>query len=529
MELWNDILAAAIIGVERRPFQLPHGEGALGVLLARIDPTDREGALLAAAGMVALYRQGGRLPLAVATPDVPASPPDERPACGSRAAQRLATLLDGNQRALLPEWLAALDAVGRRVTESMLPDLLELGRRQSNLRDAILPVLGRRGHWLAAQNPDWSYARTEVRGLRTESAAETLSPQSSVLSTDWETGTSAARLALLKQSRTSAPALARELVMATWASEKADDRSAFLETFGVGLSMDDEPFLENALDDRSKEVRRTAAALLVRLPESRLAARMLERVQPLLAWVGGEKPRMLGLRAGQPARIEVTLPGACDKAMLRDGVEPKPPADRKGLGEKAWWLFQMLSTIPPAIWSRRWGVAPADLLLAAAAGEWNELLLDGWAAAALSFNDTEWAESLLRVQPRHAELLGALSAGQQEALLLNILRADCTPLHQHPVLGLLQQTRHVWSAELTRAVLRALHKHMRKWRDSYDYQLRGALTEQFALRMPPDMLDEIAAAWPDDQASRQRWEGVIDRLLITLQFRRDMLAELRDA
>ena len=55
-----------------------------------------------------------------------------------------------------------------------------------------------------------------------------------------------------------------------------------------------------------------------------------------------------------------------------------------------------------------------------------------------------------------------------------------------------------------------------------------ALTEEFALRMPPSMLDEIAAAWPDDQAARQRWEGVIDRLLITLQFRRDMLEELRD-
>ena len=528
MQLWNDILAAAIVGVERRPFDVPRGDGALGALLARIEPADRAGALLAAAGAVALYRQAGRLPPAVAAPVAPACPPDERPACGPRAAQRLATLLDGNQRALLPEWLAALNAAGRRAAEALLPELLELGRRQTSLREVILPVLGVRGRWLAAQNSDWSYARTEVQGLRTESDAETLSPQSSVLSTEWETGSSAVRLALLQEVRAVAPALARELVAATWASEKADDRTAFLEAYAVGLSMDDEPFLESALDDRSKEVRRAAAVLLARLPESRLAARMLERVLPLLQWIGGEKPRMLGLRAGQPARIDVTLPAACDKAMLRDGVEPKPPADRKGLGEKAWWLFQMLGAIPPATWSQQWGVAPAELLLAAAAGEWNELLLESWAAAALMFNDTAWAESLLRVQPRHAELLGALPRERQEALLLHTLRADCTPLHQHPVLGLLQQTRHVWSPELTRDVLRALNQHMRKWRDSYDYQLRGALTEQFALRMSPDMLGEIAAAWPDDQAARQRWEGVIDRLLITLHFRRDMLGELRD-
>jgi hypothetical protein len=528
MNIWNDILTTAIVGVERRPFLVPHSDGALGALLARIDQADREGALLAAAGAVALYCQAGRLPTSVAAPDGPACPLDERRACGPRATQRLATLLDGNQRALLPEWLAALDAAGLRVAEALLPELLELGRRQTSLREAILPVLGRRGRWLAAQNSDWSYASFEFRVLSSELGDEQLKTQHSKLKTEWETDTNANRLALLKQLRLSEPAIARELVSATWASEKADDRAAFLEAYAVGLRMDDEPFLESALDDRSKEVRRAAAALLARLPESRLAARMLERVQPLLAWVGGVKPRMLGLRAGQPARIDVTLPSACDKAMIRDCVEPKPPADRKGLGEKAWWLFQMLSAVPPATWSQRWGVAPADLLLAAAAGEWNELLLDSWAAATLTFADTVWAESLLRVQPRYAELIGALPAERQEALLLHILRADCTPLHQHPVLGLLRQTRHVWSPELTRAVLRALSQHMRKWRDSYDYQLRGALTEEFALRMPPNLIDEIGAAWPDDQAARQRWEGVIDRLLITLQFRRDMLEELRD-
>jgi Family of unknown function (DUF5691) len=528
MDLWNDIVAAAVLGVERRPFEIPRSDGALGALLARLDPTDREGALLAAAGAVALYRRAGRLPRPASAPIAPACPPDERPACSSRAARRLATLLEGNHRALLPEWLAELDRAGWRVAEVMLPDLLELGRAQPDLRPAILPALGVRGRWLAAQNLDWSYASFELRVLSSEVESEQLKTLNSKLTTEWETGTRAARLTLIREVRGVAPELARELIATTWASEKADDRAAFLGLFDVGLSMDDEPFLESALDDRGKEVRRAAAALLRRLPESRLVARMLDRVQPLLIWAGGEKPRLLGLRARQPARVEVTLPDACDTAMIRDGVEPKPLADRKGLGEKAWWLLQMLGALPPAIWSQKWGAAPSDLLLAAAGGEWNELLLEGWAAAALAFRDTAWAEALLRVEPRHAALLGALPPDRQEALLLHILRADCTPLHQHPVLGLLRQTEHTWSAELTRAVLRALHQHMRKWRDSYDYQLRGALTEEFALRMPPDMLDEIFAAWPDDEAARQRWQGVIDRLLITLQFRRDMLEELRE-
>ena len=44
--------------------------------------------------------------------------------------------------------------------------------------------------------------------------------------------------------------------------------------------MDDEPFLESALDDRSREVRQQAADLLTRLPDSRLALRMAERAGP---------------------------------------------------------------------------------------------------------------------------------------------------------------------------------------------------------------------------------------------------------
>jgi hypothetical protein len=293
--------------------------------------------------------------------------------------------------------------------------------------------------------------------------------------------------------------------------------------------MDDEPFLEAALDDRSKEVRRAAAALLDRLPESRRARRMLERALALLAWQPAEKPRMLGLWQGQKARLAITLPDTCDKAMARDGVEPKPPADRQDMGEKAWWLLQILRAIPPATWSERFKLAPADLIGVAAGGEWRALLHEAWGVAAITFEDAAWAESLLAADPRQTELLDALPPARQEALLLGMLRGDVAQLHKHPVLGLLRRTRHAWSAELTRAVLGAVRRHMRGSISGNDYQLRGAIADDFAQRMPPAMLDEIAAGWPDGEDARERWQGVIDRLLITLQFRRDMLRALREA
>jgi hypothetical protein len=551
-ELWTDLVTTAVLGTERRTFVLPAVEGALGEWLERIDLADREGALLSMAAIVALARQAGRLPTPHARASASPSDEEDLPLCPERAVQHLVALLGGGaQRGLLPEWLAALASRGRRVPAAQLPALLDLGRVQPDMRAAILPVLGKRGVWLAGQNPDWGYASSEFSVMSIESMSEQLQSLAlepfaeltferserlegkrsygSELKTLWETGTRAARAALLINVRKYAPELARDLLKLTWATEKADDRAAFISTFEHNLSMDDEPLLESLLDDRSKEVRRAVASLLMRLPESRLVARMIARAQPLLSVSADAKSRLRVLRLGQSTRLVVVPPADCDAAMLRDGIEPHPPAHRKKLGEKAWLLIQVLGAAPPSMWSQQWQLAPAELIQAAARSEWKHALIEGWRAAALNTQDAEWAAALLADDLSAADLIDALPPERQEVLLLGILRADCTPLHKHPVLDLLRKTRHTWSADLTRAVLRALHRHMRKWKDTYDYQLRGALTDEFARRMPPALLPEIAAGWPEETDVRERWQGVIDKLLITLQFRHDMLEALHSA
>ena len=528
-ELWVDLVTTAVLGTERRAFALPPIDGALGGLLGQIDPTDREGALLSMAALVALARQAGRLPAQRPQASAPPSHDDDLPLCPERAVQHLVALLGGGaQRAVLPEWLAALAARGRRIPAAQLPGLLDLGRSQPDLRAAILPVLGKRGAWLARQNPDWSYANFEFSVLSFELTPEQLGTHDSHLKTVWETGTRAERVALLLDARRHAPELARELMKLTWASEKADDRAAFVATFEHSLSMADEPLLELFLDDRSKEVRRAAAGLLLRLPESRLVARMTARARPLLSWSSGEKARLLARRQGQSARLVVATPADCDATMLRDGIDPHPPTHRQKLGEKAWLLVQVLGAVPPSTWSEQWQVAPAELIRAAQ-GDWKHALIEGWRAAALNTRDADWAAALLADDLSAADLMDALPPERQEALLLATLRMECTPLHKHPVLDLLRKTRHTWSAELTRAVLRTVHRHMRKWKDTYDYQLRGALTDEFARRMPPALLAEIAGSWPEETEVRERWQGVIDKLLITLQFRHDMLEALQTA
>ncbi len=133
-------------------------EDELGRLLAQISNTDREGSLLSAASVVGLYRSAGVAPPADTQPLPEACDQDEASRGNVASGQHLALMLEGEFREVLPEWLAAMRRAGKRVPEEHLPALLDHGRAEPSLRAMIVAVLGRRGEWLAAQNPDWSYA-----------------------------------------------------------------------------------------------------------------------------------------------------------------------------------------------------------------------------------------------------------------------------------------------------------------------------------------------------------------------------------
>src|SRR5215831_19383628 len=134
MSSWIEIVNAALIGCERKPFSLTPTADGLGDLLSRLDQNEREGSLLGAAAVVSLYERAGGLPSMDARPLPEASAPDDTPRCDDRAAFHLSRMLRGEYQELLPEWLAKAAASGRRVPEELLPPLLDLGRMREDLR-----------------------------------------------------------------------------------------------------------------------------------------------------------------------------------------------------------------------------------------------------------------------------------------------------------------------------------------------------------------------------------------------------------
>jgi hypothetical protein len=412
--------------------------------------------------------------------------------CSEAAARRLIRMRGGEQGELQAEWVKALAAAGQVVPPELAPGLLTWSRNWPEGQPGVTAVVGERGRWLAAQNPAWDY----VLGA-TDPAA-------------WETGSRSARLAYLRRLREADKDAARGLLNQTWPDESPDDRPAFLAVLETGLSLADEPFLEAALDDRRKEVRDRAADFLVRLPESRLVARMVARVAPLLTFKGGWRPR-----------IEVTLPEACDKAMIRDGIDPKPSAT---MGEKAWWLCQMLGAIPPAHWCKVWRTDPRTLQQAAGRNnEWRGVLMDGWRRATERCRDVAWAETLVESWP---QLAAVLPPAAREAYALEALRTAKADGTKYAVaLAILWQCAQPWSRALSRAVLDDARRRIVADERERHRQLRESL-RHFARAMDPAIAPEASAGWPAQAAAWPVWAEQVDELVTILQFRHDMLKEI---
>ncbi|MFK8848628.1 DUF5691 domain-containing protein [Streptomyces sp. Ac-502] len=436
---WEELVSSALLGTERRTPPVAAREGR-----------STAAALLDAAAVSTVRRRAALRPAPARERPVPA-PADPRPPLPPAARHRLALLLadrngtgGGHRRGtapdlteLLPQWLATAAQYDYRAPEALLPALLDAARARTDLRAAALAFAGPRALWLARLNDEWKFA---LRGVGS-TAALPGTDEPEAVHTLWEEGLFAERVSLLAALRRRDPAAGLALLATTWPSEPAEDRLMFLDSLREGLSMADEPFLERALSDRSRNVRGTAAELLSALPGTALAARMADRARACVSLVrteGDADPTVTGPsvtgpsgtdptgtnpsgtdptctnptsaagHAARPPRTEtvgtdgawalvVQAPRACDAAMQRDGVVPRPPSGR---GERAWWLSQLLEAAPLECWSG-WlgGLEPAEIVALPVADGWRTELHDAWCRAAVRQRDAAWTRALLGPRP----------------------------------------------------------------------------------------------------------------------------------
>lgn len=342
---WTPWIKPAMLGTAQAQ-NIPTPEGDLAPVLQGVAGTPEQ-CLLAAAGATALATAVCR-DLPQGLPPLTGAEADTRPMCPEQANACLPRLLEDSWlRPLLPEWLAYTAERGWQVPPELLPLLLETARYQPNWQPPLLAVLGPRGRWLAAQNPAWRYVYNAQQPL-----AEL-----------WPEATGSLRTRILQQHFATQSEALRSLLAETWPLEKAEHRAEQLTALQAGLTLADEPLLEQALDDRSKEVRAQAQQLLATLSGSASAQRMQGR---------GEAH--LSLRAGK-VETELPVPETVDAAWLRDGLSlpaQVTPTARVAL------LTQILAAIPPGHWVQHWSADITEIESALGQSRWKEPLLRGW-------------------------------------------------------------------------------------------------------------------------------------------------------
>ncbi|MEU4292979.1 DUF5691 domain-containing protein [Kribbella sp. NPDC026596] len=471
MKGWDGLVSSALLGTDRRP---AHFEELPEAVQERLG----DGGLLDAAALATVYKRAGRKPLRDLEP-LPAAPGEDRPLPRPVAIRRLAAMLGGFQTTALGEWLRAADARGWGVPPEHLPALADHARNRAEYRPLVVAAAGRRARWLADLNPEWRFLYAAV--------ADSNDPE------PWTHGNALERRSWLRALRGRNPEAALEALTEVWPTESAATRTDFLALLADGLSLSDEDFLEAALDDRSKEVRRAAARLLARIPGSRYGERMTERLHSHLTATQGV--------------LSVDLPRRASASMERDGIDSQNP---EGIGKRAWWFLQVVANTPLSAMELSWletpveGCAP-ELLQAA----WTEAAIREAAASNLA---TAWARELLRTNASTgsrspAELLRLLPP-EEWARAVDVLR---TTVDVAELVGGLPVP---WPPSLASMILDQLAKvgTNRAW---------ARLASITARAVPPDVLDHPITREPT--GGEDTWRR---RLVETLTFRRELYEEL---
>ncbi|MFJ3581543.1 DUF5691 domain-containing protein [Streptomyces sp. NPDC090127] len=529
MDAWEELVTSALLGTDRRPPALTPSSGA--------GPGSAPVALLDAAALHTVRRRAGLRPGPAATaperaPDDPRRPLPEaaRSRLGQLLAGRAAPAPSGGRRGaapdlaeLLPQWLAAANDHGYRAPASALPALLDAARARTDLRPQALTLAGPRGLWLARLNPDWRFA---LRGAGSGAALPDPGDDEAVKAL-WDEGLFAERVALLTAVRTEDPAAALALLRSTWASERAEDRLMFLDSLRAGLSCADEEFLEEALSDRSRNVRSTAAELLCALPGSALADRMAERAASCVSLD----------RTEGGATIVVEAPHECDAGMQRDGVVATPPTGR---GERSWWLGRLVDSAPLSCWLARFGGrSPEEIVALPVADDWEAELHAAWCRAAVRQRDAPWSRALLGSPAAPPATGPGTSSLAERAQLLSTLpdeeraRWVASFIAAHGLseaFQLLGVCTVPWSEPLGGAVIDALD--IARDAGSYPWSFSGVmgLAERCLSPAAASQLESLTAltAEPEDASpgAGGYWSEAFQRLVSTLRLRARMQAEL---
>lgn len=392
MNEWHQIVKQAIVGTQNQAFILPPAPTAMAALWTQLTDLPQEKQLLTSSALLNQYqRVGKKLPRVSLTLPPPAEETLQPPP--PMALELFQEILQLNELEpaqlneqffpyLLAIWLKGLRQGHYHAPFSILPQLLTQAKQHKELREAIQAVMGARGQWLVQQNQEWRY----------------LQPLNI---TTWEEGSFASRHLFLQSLRQTAPHQARQLLADSWHQESAKERIELLQTLWINLNSEDEIFLQNCLEDRSRYVREIASQMLGSLPDSSYLSQALARIDQYI--------KMTKIKA------KIELPNQYDQAWEKEGMIKKLPSDewKKLGGERAFWLHQLLMRVHPRQLINHWQISLAHILTLLRKTDYEKFLINTLQKAVKLHQDAETALELMLVQKNRAEAIRQFNLYEQ--------------------------------------------------------------------------------------------------------------------
>lgn len=505
MNAWEALVRQALVGNNVRnkdAFALLEQLEKYGFAIDKQLPPEKR--LLQAAALQQHLHAAASQPLVPASPPPVAAPIETQSYCSSQRITQLRSILRYKHDEILIEWMGAIASHQEVLLPELLPELLEYCSKRDFLQPYLMPILGTRGQWLAALNPNWQYAQQL-----------TSNQQKSFFY-----GERAERLQLLRQLAQQDTTAALALIKQVWAEEGHDMRAAFLAVFmdfpPLTAAL---PFWEEAAQDKRQTVRKQAIALLRKFPHSSPVTRMKER---LAGWIQFSGSTILPIQ----------LPEDGTPAMRKDGIVEQRWVANQGL--RANILAQAIATVPPQWWTEYYPWTRAQWIAWAANSEWDSIFMTGWAKAAQKFEAVDWLldcqEWFLTQSLQHQ-----LTTASFEFLYDNLPNAIFQQLadqaialeglrpftDHHPLFTLLLVEGQNWSEQFSKAVLKRIQLTIERESYVFHWTLKAVL-KRAAYAIPAHLHQLAQQNWPTQSAAWPSWQKEVNQLLSLLQFRENI-------
>ena len=471
--------------------------------ISQIESESPEWQILLTAGSFAIYKQAGLI--AEPGPQIFASAASESLATAPSNALPLLTriFVEGKYVPLRSQVIDILASQNLLIPAQLVPILLTQGNQLLSLRSQIARIVGQRGRWLSQFKDEWNWVLKFNPELPEN--AESI----------WQEGTLEQRCNILEKFRAKDPIKSIDLLENIWKQEKADVRAKLLVTFEIGLSNQDELFLEQTLNDRADKVRKIASSLLSRLKGSNLTQRMVLRAFTFMYYHNHS--------------LVVRPPVNFGDDWERDGILFETP---QKIDPENWWMKQIIARVPPENWENHFRLPAVQCIQIIQQNNHSDVILEGLIESALLYKDLNWIIPLwdwlrtTKLDGTRKQLLVSLAAFIPQDVIEKKVESMNT---KHPYwaesLVLLPKP---WSLSFSQKYLRMLTQHIASvTEDDPGYNALYNSIHAALLGLHPATIKDAIQPWilpPQDTFNA--WRDILETFIDLLEIRQQLLTAL---